>query len=175
MIARLFYLTTIVMLITARSGFSCSHLPLESGYKGGGTLTVFKKVSADTSLNLRIFYPPGWKKTDKRPVIVTVFGGAWVICCVDQFEPYWAYFTAQGFVCVAPDYRFGANMEDRSIPDVKSAFRWVRSHADTLGIDPNLVIGLGTSAGGHLAACAGTINGMEAAAEDKTVSSKPDP
>ena len=115
MISRPFFLTTIIMFIAAEAVFACSHLPLENGYTGGGTLTVFKKVSVDTSLNLRIFNPPGWKSTDKRPVIVTVFGGAWVICCVDQFEPYWAYFTAQGFVCVAPDYRLGTYMEDRSI------------------------------------------------------------
>jgi acetyl esterase/lipase len=173
MIARLFFLTTFTMLIAAEAAFSCSHLPLENGYTGGGTLTVFKKISANESLNLRIFNPPGWSKTDKRPVIVTVFGGAWQFCCVEQFEPYWKYFTAQGFVCVAPDYRLGQYMEERSIPDVKSAFRWVRSHADSLGIDPNRIIGMGTSAGGHLSACTGTINGMEDAAENKAVSSRP--
>jgi acetyl esterase/lipase len=173
MIVRLFFLTTFIMLNAAAAVFSCSHLPLENGYTGGGTLTVYKKISANESLNLRIFNPPGWSKTDKRPVIVTVFGGAWQFCCVEQFEPYWKYFTAQGFVCVAPDYRLGQYMEERSIPDVKSTFRWVRSHADSLGIDPNRIIGMGTSAGGHLSACAGTINGMEDAAENKAVSSRP--
>jgi hypothetical protein len=64
-------------------------------------------------------------------------------------------------------------MEERCIPDVKSAFRWVRSHADSLGIDPDRIIGMGTSAGGHLSACAGTINGMEEAVENKAVSSRP--
>lgn len=173
MTTRLFFLTTFAMLIAAQAVFPCSHLPLENGYTGGGTLTVFKKTGANVSLNLRVFNPPSWSKTDKRPVIVTVFGGGWQFCCVEQFEPYWKYFTAQGFVCVAPDYRFGQYMEERCIPDVKSAFRWVRSHADSLGIDPNHIIGMGTSAGGHLSACAGTINGMEEAAEDKAVSSRP--
>ncbi len=173
MITRLYFLTAFILLIAAETVFSCSHLPLENGYTGGGTLTVFKKTSAGESLNLRIFNPPDWSKTDKRPVIVTVFGGGWQFCCVEQFEPYWKYFTEQGFVCVAPDYRFGQYMEERCIPDVKSAFRWVRSHADSLGIDPDLIIGMGTSAGGHLSACAGTLNGMEDAAEDKTVSSRP--
>ena len=125
--ARLFFLTAFVLFIAAEAVFSCSHLPLENGYTGGGTLTVFKKTGADESLNLRIFNPPGWSKTDKRPVIVTVFGGGWQFCCVEQFEPYWKYFTEQGFVCVAPDYRLGQYMEERCIPDVKSAFRWVSS------------------------------------------------
>lgn len=167
------FFMAVIVLFFASAGYPCSHLPLESGYTKGGTLTVYKKVSVDTSLSLRIFNPPGWSATDKRPVIVTVFGGGWQFCCVEQFEPYWTYFTAQGFVCIAPDYRLGAYMDNRSIPDVKSAIRWVRSHAKTLGIDSNFIIGMGTSAGGHLSACAGTINGFDDAADNKAVSSRP--
>jgi acetyl esterase/lipase len=58
----------------------------------------------------------------------------------------------------------------RCIRDAKSAMRWVRSHADELGIDPNRIAAAGGSAGGHLAACVGLIEGQDDPADDLTVS-----
>jgi len=42
-----------------------------------------------------------------------------------------------------------------------------------LGIDPNRIISAGGSAGGHVAACTGVIEGHEAESEDLSVSSMP--
>ena len=47
------------------------------------------------------------------------------------------------------------------VEDGKSAIRWVRENAAQLGIDPTKVIAGGGSAGGHVAACTGTIKGFE--------------
>jgi acetyl esterase len=64
-----------------------------------------------------------------------------------------------GMVAVAVQYRLS---DDRVTPvdalaDVCEAFRWARSRATALGIDPNRVAASGVSAGGHLAATAATV------------------
>lgn len=50
------------------------------------------------------------------------------------------------------------------IHDCKAAIRWLRARARKLGIDPNRIGVMGTSAGGHLAALLGT-SGQERALE----------
>ena len=42
-----------------------------------------------------------------------------------------------------------------------------------MGIDPNRVIASGGSAGGHVAACTGVINGLDEVGEDSTINSIP--
>jgi acetyl esterase/lipase len=59
------------------------------------------------------------------------------------------------------------------VEDGKSAIRWVRSNAQKLGINPDMIVGSGGSAGGHVAACATLVKGLEADGEDHSVSSKP--
>jgi acetyl esterase/lipase len=46
------------------------------------------------------------------------------------------------------------------VKDAKAAIAWVRENAERLGIDPNKIAASGGSAGGHLAACTGTISGF---------------
>jgi acetyl esterase/lipase len=52
--------------------------------------------------------------------------------------------------------------------------RWVRAHAAELGIDPKRLAAGGGSAGGHVAACTGVIDGLDEKGEDAAVSSRPD-
>ena len=59
------------------------------------------------------------------------------------------------------------------VDDGKSAVRWIREHADDLGIDPNKIVAAGGSAGGHVAACTAVINGYETNSENMDISSKP--
>jgi acetyl esterase len=59
------------------------------------------------------------------------------------------------------------------VRDAKSAIRYVRKNAQRLGIDPNRIVAAGGSAGGHLAAAAGTIAGLDEPNEDAAISSKP--
>jgi acetyl esterase/lipase len=59
------------------------------------------------------------------------------------------------------------------VEDAKSAMRWVRGHAERLGIDPERIASGGGSAGGHLGACVQLVDGLDAATDDKGVSAKP--
>ena len=57
------------------------------------------------------------------------------------------------------------------VADVKSAVRWVRANAVKLGVDPDRIAAGGGSAGGHVAACTGVIDGFESKDEDDKISS----
>jgi acetyl esterase/lipase len=59
------------------------------------------------------------------------------------------------------------------VADCKSAIRYIRQHAEELGIDPNKIIIMGDSAGGHLASCMGTIEGFDDPGDNPKFSALP--
>lgn len=59
------------------------------------------------------------------------------------------------------------------VTDAKSAIRWVRKNATSLGIDPNRVVASGGSAGGHLAAALGILSGFDQPNEDSSIDTRP--
>ena len=132
---------------------------------------VFKKTK-DKDIALSVHFPEGWKATDKRPAIVFFFGGAWAMGSPKQFIKQAEYFASRGMVVARADYRVRISPVI-CVEDAKSAVRWMRSHAATLGIDPERIVGSGGSAGGHLAAVTGMTDTYDSKDEDGRVSSKP--
>jgi len=91
------------------------------------------------------------------------------------FFPHSRYFASRGMVAFSISYRLttieGVTPGD-CIEDCKSAVRYIRKNAERLGIDPNRIAILGDSAGGHLAACLGVMEGVfDAPGEDLSISS----
>jgi acetyl esterase/lipase len=81
-----------------------------------------------------------------------------------QFVPQAKHLASRGMVAIVADYRVAERHKTtpaESIADAKSAIRWVREHADDLGVDPRRIVGAGGSAGGHLAAAAALVPGFE--------------
>jgi acetyl esterase/lipase len=104
------------------------------------------------------------------------FGGHWFTGAPQQLYPQCEYFASRGMVAMTADYRTGRKHKAKpfhSVADAKSAVRWIRSHADELGIDPDKIVAAGAEAGGHLAACTGIIDGLDQNKEDLTISSVP--
>ncbi|MDB4971160.1 MAG: carboxylesterase family protein [Myxococcales bacterium] len=92
----------------------------------------------------------------RRPVLIYVHGGAWVIGNKEhQGLPMLHHFAALGWVCFSINYRLSprATFPD-AIIDVKRAIAWVRAHAAEHGADPDFIVVSGNSAGGHLASLA---------------------
>jgi acetyl esterase len=136
---------------------------------------IYKKV-ADRELKLTIVNPPGWKAADQRPAMVFFHGGGWTGGAPTQFTQHSEYLATRGMVCIQIEYRLikkgdsGPPIE--CIADAKSAMRWVRSHAAELGIDANRIGAGGGSAGGHLAAFVGMVEGLDDPQDNLKVSPK---
>lgn len=136
---------------------------------------VFKTIK-DVKLKLGIFEPEGLKATDSRPAIVFFFGGGWNQGSPHQFYAHSKYLASRGMVAISAEYRVKSRHDVtpfECVTDGKSAIRWVRANADKLGIDPDRIAAGGGSAGGHVSACTGVIDGLDEPDEDTSVSSKP--
>lgn len=138
-----------------------------------GTAHVYKRVG-DRDLKLFVVSPPDAQPADRRPALVLFHGGGWTGGAPTQFNTQAAYLASRGLVCVQVEYRL-LDKADKAPPvscvqDAKSAMRWVRSHAADFGIDPARIGAGGGSAGGHLAAFVGLVEGHDDPADDLTIS-----
>jgi acetyl esterase/lipase len=104
---------------------------------------------------LDVIRPRGAKPGERRPVLLQIHGGGWIIGDKrEQAQPLMAHMAGEhGWVCVAVNYRLSpqATFPDH-IVDVKRALRWIREHVAEYGGDPSFVCVTGGSAGGHLTA-----------------------
>jgi acetyl esterase/lipase len=138
--------------------------------------TMTYKTIGDRELKIHIHYPPGWKASDSRAVIVFFFGGGWTGGKVEQFQSQAEYFASRGLVAARADYRVKSRDEvtpDKCVEDARSAVRWMRRNAKEMGIDPQKLIASGGSAGGHLAACTMIAKSVEADGDDLSISTIP--
>ncbi len=141
------------------------------------TKEIVYKTTPQGELKLHVFSPKGEiQAAVLRPCAVFFFGGGWKSGSYLQFVPQAEYLASRGIIAISADYRI-LNVHktplDKAVEDAKSAIRWVRVHATELGIDPNKIIAIGGSAGGHLAACTAFVTAYDAESDDKTLSAKP--
>jgi acetyl esterase/lipase len=151
------------------SGWSMSHAGWETGWTGSPER---KALVAGRDLWI---YRPNNPETSKQTALVFIHGGGWAGGKPELYDPHCRYFAARGYVTISVGYRLtredGVTVFD-CIADVKAAIRTIRSMADELGVKQIVVIG--DSAGGHLAACTGVLEGLEGPGQDLSVSSRPD-
>lgn len=133
------------------------------------------KKTAQGELHLHIFYPENHDRTGKVPSIVFFHGGGWNRGHPRQFYPHARYMASRGMVAISAEYRLftvhGTTPFD-CVTDGKSAIRWVKAHARSLGIDPDRIVAGGGSAGGHIAAATATLDGFNETGEDTTISTR---
>ena len=68
----------------------------------------------------------------------------------------------RGYFCISIEYRLSKEAKwQAQIQDCKAAVRWLRANATKINVDPNRIAVGGESAGGHLAACLGTMAGVK--------------
>ena len=120
---------------------------------------VFKNASG-VDLNIHIIKPDRWVQSDQRPAIVFYYGGGWRNAYLTAFESHARYYASQGLVCFIAEYRVfndHGTLPFDCVIDAQDSFAFVRNNAKKFGINPNMIIASGGSAGGHLAACLGTV------------------
>jgi len=147
----------------------------EGGMVMERTELVYKTVDG-TKLLLHVFRVKDRQEATSSAAIVFFFGGGWRQGTPEQFYPQCEYFAARDMVAMSADYRVHSRQgvsPVECVADGKSAIRWIRLHSEEIGIDPNRIVAGGGSAGGHVAACAGIVNGLDEPDEDLNISSRP--
>lgn len=166
----LFFLQARLNLVSAQYGIT--HVRSIGFYKKLSSQpdTILYKKVGNVKLRMLVMKPPVNKdKTQKFPAMVWIHGGAWVAGLPENYIPHLRFSTDQGAVGVAIEYRLIPKPENKVEPefsltiedclnDCADAIRYIRQHADELGIDPDKIIVIGDSAGGHLALCLGTMD-----------------
>ena len=132
------------------------------------------KWASDTALYVHPVFPS--KKQPNGSALVFFFGGGWNAGSIEQFRPHAEYFSTLGLTSFLVDYRVASRHETTpfdAVADAKSAIRYVRKHSSEIGVDPEKLIAVGGSAGGHLAAAAAMLSGLNDLQDDITMSPKP--
>jgi acetyl esterase/lipase len=118
------------------------------------TVKIFKSING-FQLEANIFYPGEIIKGDKRPAMVIIHGGGFVLG-----NPSWAFekarhYAGMGMIAIAAQYRL-SNFKDvtpvDAIQDVKDLMFWLRKNADSLKIKDNKIAASGWSVGAQLCA-----------------------
>jgi len=133
------------------------------------------KTRGLTRLELTVFQPSHKELDKKLPAIILFHGGGLRERHTWEFRPQSKYLVDRGMVAIVATYRVKRHGRTifESIADAKSAIRWIREHADELGIDANLIAVGGGSTGGYLAACSALIKDYDEKNEDLSISSIP--
>lgn len=137
---------------------------------------VYKKIG-ERELRLHIFEPQGWKPTDRRAAFVAVHGGGWTSGEARRMYVYADHYARLGLVGVSVEYRLVTQAKTTSpvdcAKDGRSAVRYLKTHAEELGIDPEKIVVAGGSAGGHVAAGTALFDGIDDSQDDRDVSPSP--
>jgi len=100
---------------------------------------------------LDVFAP---EKGKDYPVVLFVHGGTWMLCDKDFYGLYRGvgkFLARHGVVAVSINYRLSPAVKHPAhVEDVARAFAWTRRHVAAYGGDPDRIILMGHSAGGHL-------------------------
>lgn len=135
---------------------------------------IYKK---DPDLKLYFVYPEGKIPDEKLPAIVFFHGGGWRGGSPSAFIRQAEYLAKRGMISVLAEYRLTGKYPDltldKCVADAKSAMRYVKIHADRLGIDTCRLAAGGGSAGGHLAAATALVPGFDAPGDDLSISPVP--
>jgi len=90
------------------------------------------------------------------PGLIFIHGGGWKMGSRTDYKYYTVRFAKQGYVAATVGYRFAPETKfPGCVEDVKCAIRWMRENAAKLNVDPERIVTIGGSAGGHLALMAG--------------------
>ncbi|HXR94326.1 MAG TPA: alpha/beta hydrolase [Rhizomicrobium sp.] len=136
---------------------------------------IYAEIDGFRPLTLDLYQIPPKPKETPRPAILFVHGGLWSkgdtrhATGFDDFPGLLASLSAKNYVVASVNYRLtGEAHFPAAVQDVKSAVRWLRTHASDYGIDTTRVMVWGAEAGGQIAALVGTscgVNVLEPAAD----------
>lgn len=158
MIKRFIFPVLVVLLLAAMAsdGFAQANL---AGVRAERHLLF---ASAGTN-NLKMdLYLPAHHR-GHAPVVVLIYGGAWMMRNMGYEAPRAIWLAHNGYAAAVIDYRLSSEaLFPAQIYDCKAAVRWLRAHAAQYGLDADRIGAWGDSSGGHLACLLGTAGNVPA-------------
>jgi acetyl esterase/lipase len=135
-------------------------------------------ISKVTQPTLTAYFPEPEKATGQA-IIICPGGGYWILAAGHEGADVAKAFTEKGITAFVLKYRLpnDLNMQDKTIgplQDAQRALQLVRERAGEYLIKPNQIGMMGFSAGGHLAATAGTQFNREVIDNPNGTSLRPD-
>ncbi|MEI7693833.1 MAG: alpha/beta hydrolase [Verrucomicrobiota bacterium] len=103
---------------------------------------------------LDLYLPKNRKAGEKSPAVLLIHGGGWKEGDKRQAREieFGMTLAKNGFVAASINYALRSDGKfPLNLQDCKNGIRYLRAHADELGIDPERISVMGGSAGGHLA------------------------
>ena len=114
----------------------------------------------ESSVALSCYLPDAAPRTyypNNRPAVIVLPGGGYGMAYPGEGEPIALAYLARGFCAFVLDYSVYPARFPQALVESLKAIRFVRENANEYGIDPAKIAICGFSAGGHLAACTGTL------------------
>jgi acetyl esterase len=137
--------------------------PVPERFADRSPVTVTYAHSGEDVLKVDVWEPPGDGRSSSRPpepagaavgrpAVIVVHGGGWRSGERSDFPSWDAWLADEGYVVFDIDYRLSPPPSWRDAPsDVACAVGWVKENAARYSVDPERVVLMGRSAGGHLA------------------------
>jgi acetyl esterase/lipase len=96
--------------------------------------------------------------TINYPGVLLLHGGGWMSSDKSSYDALCRLLAARGWVAATINYRLVPRYTwPDQLVDSQLAVRWLRSHAEQYGLDPQRLCSWGSSAGGHLAIFLGVL------------------
>ena len=113
-------------------------------------------VAYGSNKQLLNLYEPQKGRERRKTAILFIHGGGWQGGARSEFAPWAQSMAAKGYVSASMDYRLTPKARfPQPLEDVREAIAWMKANAGQYDFDPDRLVLVGYSAGGHLALMAG--------------------
>ncbi|KAG4099576.1 alpha/beta-hydrolase [Neocallimastix lanati (nom. inval.)] len=127
--------------------------PLANLKKHNVTLAKDGNVNYYKDLPLDVYYQDSkFKKFEKRPVVVYIYGGGWCSGNKEKNSKIGEYLREQGYIAVLPNYHVypNATSVETMVDEIHHAIEWTYKNIHKYGGDKHKMSISGQSAGAHL-------------------------